>query len=250
MLFAYIYCFIFAIFSGFGSMALTFFISPLFFYNVCYRKRIEKYLLFTLPFAVFFIMIYSAYRDANLDDLNITLYDALIKVLDREGLLKDIYNRFDYLEMYTNGQAFILNGHIEPFYSILNFIYSPIPRLLFPEKPLNFSQLFTSLLLPQNFDIGVTANFGMLNEFSYNFGQLFGILIGAIFLGYVLSVCYRRYLNSENNPYSAIFYLAVIFPYLSGGIVAGFINDLALPLLILNLIYFKFFVRIKDLEKN
>lgn len=250
ILFSYIYSFIFAIYSGFSSMVLIFFIAPLFFYSLCYGKRIEKYFLYAAPFVAIYVMIYSAYRDANLNGFNISLYEAAQKALVRDDLIKSVYNRFDYLEMYTKGQVFISAGHIDPFYSLLNFIYSPIPRFLFPEKPLNFSQLFTSNLLPQNFEIGVTANFGLLNEFSYNLGPFFGVVFGSLFTGYVLSVCYRWFLRSKNNSYISIFYLSVIFPYFQGGVIAGFINDLALPLLILNLVYFKFFIKKIDLEKN
>jgi hypothetical protein len=152
--------------------------------------------------------------------------------------------------MYTKGQIFISSGNVEPFYSLINFLYSPIPRFFYPDKPLNFSQIFTVNLLPQNFEIGVTANFGALNEFSYNFGQFFGIAVGSIFLGYFLTICYRYFLRSKNNPYMSIFYLSVIFPYLQAGIVSGFIHDLALPMLILNFIYFNIFIGKTALEKN
>jgi hypothetical protein len=126
LLITYVYSFVFSIYSGFGSMALTFFVAPLFFYNLCFGKRIEKYFLYASPFVAIYVMIYSAYRDANLNDTNISLYQSLIKVLERDDLLLSIYNRFDYLEMYTKGQAFISAGHMDPLYSLFNFIYSPI----------------------------------------------------------------------------------------------------------------------------
>lgn len=250
LLITYVYSFVFSIYSGFSSMAITFFVAPLFFYNLCFGKRIEKYFLYVFPFVAIYVMIYSAYRDANLNDSNISLYQSLIKVLERDDLLLTIYNRFDYLEMYTKGQIFISSGNVEPFYSLINFLYSPIPRFFYPDKPLNFSQIFTVNLLPQNFEIGVTANYGALNEFSYNFGQFFGMAVGSIFLGYFLTICYRYFLRSKNNPYMSIFYLSVIFPYLQAGIVSGFIHDLALPMLILNFIYFNIFIGKTALEKN
>jgi len=246
----YAYSFVFSIFSGFASLSLIFIILPLFFYNLCHGKRIEKYFLYASPFVAIYVMIYSAYRDGNFSGGNISLYQSLLKVLDRDDLLLSIYNRFDYLEMHTKGQMFISDGHVEPFYSLINLLYAPIPRFFFPDKPLNFSQIFTVNLLPQNFEIGVTANFGALNEFSYNFGQFFGIVVGSIFLGCVLAVVYRFFLRSKNNPYTSIFYLSVIFPYFCSGIIAGFIHDLALPMLILNLIYFNIFIKKIDLEKN
>ena len=237
----------FAFISGFASMILTFVTAPLFFFSVCFKRRIEPYILIGVPLAFVYTLIYSAYRDARLNFSDISLSEAFDKVLDNPELLTAAFNRFDYLEMFVRGQQYITELTPDLGVSMLNFVFQPLPRSLWEDKPDNFSTLMTRNLLPANFDIGVTANFNSLNEFMYSFGN-FGIVIGGLFLGAVLAFSYRRFVTAAHKPYDALFYVAIVLPYVSAGFMGGFINDLPLPLLLLNLLFFRIFVKRRNLQ--
>lgn len=239
---AYIISIIFAVISGFASTLPTLVIAPLFFFSICFKKRIEPYIVIGIPVGLLYGLTYSAYRDARLGFSDISLADAFEKVVANPELLTFAFNRFDYLEMYTKGRHFI--SGIDPDFgvSIVNFFVQAIPRGLWGDKPDNFSTLMTKHLLPQNFDIGVTANFNSLNEFCYSFGSI-GIVIGGLVFGVILLTGYRLFLASAYRPYKAMFYLTVVLPYLTAGFMAGFLNDQALPLLILNYLFFRMFVK-------
>lgn len=245
ILIGYLFSIGFAILSGFSSMLLIFLISPLFFYSICYRKKVEHYIFFGIPVVLLYVLIYSAFRDARLSFSEISLSDALNTILSNVEISKYAFNRFDYLEMYTRGWIFIENNSPDYGLSLFNFLFQAIPRSIWNEKPNNFSTLMTIKLLPQNFDIGVTANFNSLNEFGYSFGGNIGVILGGIFLGLILAVGYIKFLLSAFSPYNSLHYLTVIFPYVTAGFMGGFINDLPLPILILNFLYFHIFVNIR-----
>lgn len=244
---AYISSFSFAIISGFASTIMIFILSPLFFYNACYRKRVEILIFLGIPLAFGYTLIYSAYRDARISSSDISLLESIEKVASTPNLSEFAFNRFDYLEMFSKGLSYSYDVESDYGLSLLSVVVQPIPRAFWTDKPENFSTSMTRALLPQNYDIGVTANFNSLNEFIYSFG-LIGVVVGGSFLGVLLFFSYQLFRNSFCRPYLTVFYLSVVFPYITTGFIAGYINDLALPLAILNFIYFILFV--ENLNKN
>ncbi len=240
---AYAFALVFAIISGFASMISIFIVAPIFFYSICYRKKIELFFFSAIPITFAYTLVYSAYRDIRLNAGDIDIIEAFDKVFSNQDLTTVAYNRFDYLEMHALGREFISNTYHDYGLSMLNVIYQPIPRLIWPDKPDTFSTLMTKKLIPHNFDIGVTANFNSLNEFCYSFGSIGGVIVGGIFLGTLIYVIQRKFHSAKFKPYESLHYLSVLFPYLTGGFMVGFINDLPLALLILNSIFFKIFVK-------
>jgi hypothetical protein len=232
----------FAIISGFASMTAQLVIVPLFFWSVCYRKRIEIWLVFLLPVIITFTLFYSAYRDANFLGARIDLSEAVQSVIERPEAFKFALNRFDYLETYAEGYHY--ESDLDPDWgaSMLGVFLQPLPRALWPEKPDAFSTYMTRQILPQNLEIGVTANFSSLNEFTRAFGSA-GVAIGGLLLACVLVLAYSVFDSAAGRPYLATYYVTVVLVYVSTGFMGGFVDDQAFPQFVLNNIYFFLFVR-------
>ncbi len=232
----------FAIISGFASMIAQLVIVPLFFWSVCYRKRIELWVAFLLPVIIIFTLFYSAYRDANFRGAHIDLSEAMHAVIDNPDAAKFAMNRFDYLETYVDGHRYVSNLDPDWGASMLGVFLQPLPRGLWPDKPETFSTYMTGEILPQNLQIGVTATFNSLNEFTRAFGSA-GVVIGGLFLACTLVLAYSVFNSAFGRPYLSTYYVTVVLIYVSTGFTAGFVDDQALPQFILNNIYFFLFVR-------
>jgi len=232
----------FAVISGFASMIVSMVTVPLFFWSVCYRRRIELGLAILLPVVVVFAVLYSAYRDVNLSGSGASISDAVRVVSENPEAAKNLLNRFDYLEGYAKAQRYLATQDPDWGASLLGVLMQPVPRAVWPEKPDNFSTSMTRELLPENLAIGVTANFNSLNEFVKAFGAM-GILIGGLVLAVVLIVTYCVFDAAAGKPYLSAYYVLVLFKYFQMGFYAGFVNDLALPSLVLENIFFQLFIR-------
>ena len=232
----------FAVISGFASMIVSMITIPLFFWGVCYRKRIELGLIVLLPVVVTFTLLYSAYRDANLSGQGISISDAVSVVAENPVAVEHALNRFDYLENYAKAHRYLQSEDPDWGASLLDFLLQPVPRAVWPEKPENFSTRMTRELLPENLAIGVTANFNSLNEFLQAFGT-FGILIGGVVLAVILAMAYAVFDASHDRPYLSVYYVVVVFQHFGTGFYAGFVNDLALPSFLLANIFFRLFIR-------
>jgi hypothetical protein len=233
----------FSIISGFGSFITYFFMAPLYFASACYGKRVELILLILFPFVVLFTLVYSTYRDVRLfGDANISVADAISKNIDNPQAYRFALNRFDYLENFSIGEVYA--NSLEPDWgaSMLEVVVQPIPRAIWKDKPETFSTYMTKSLAPDVFDIGVTGNFNAVNEFIRAFGSI-GTVLGGIFFGGLLTYVYRQFSRARNHPYLAVYYVCVIFPYFELGFLAGYANDLGLPLFMMSNVFFWLFIR-------
>jgi hypothetical protein len=238
----YLWAAAFAIISGFASMIQQLVIVPLFFWSVCYRKRIELWVAFLLPAIITFTLFYSAYRDANFLGSRINLSEAMHAVIDNPDAVKIAMNRFDYLETYVEGHRYVSDLDPDWGASMLGVFLQPLPRGFWPDKPEAFSTYMTGQILPQNLQIGVTANFNSLNEFTKAFGSA-GVAIGGLSLACILVLAYSVFSSAVGRPYLSTYYVTVVLIYVSSGFMGGFVDDQALPQFILNNIYFFLFVR-------
>jgi len=195
-----------------------------------------------LPIIVIFTLFYSAYRDANFSGSRINLSDAMHLVIDNPDAAGIAMNRFDYLETYVEGHRYVLSLDPDWGASMLGVFLQPLPRGLWPDKPDGFSTYMTGQILPQNLQIGVTANFNSLNEFTRAFGSA-GVVIGGLFLACILVLAYAVFSSAAGRPYLSTYYVTVVLIYVGTGFIGGFINDQALPQFILNNIFFALFVR-------
>ena len=114
--------------------------------------------------------------------------------------------------MYTHGVRGAQENKPDLGFSMLSFLAQPIPRSIWPDKPLNFSSSMSLEHIPWVYEIGVTANFNSLNEFRYAFSDV-GILLGGLFFGLVLTISQRYFNQARGSPYIATVYLMIFFPY-------------------------------------
>lgn len=233
---------IFSILSGYGALLPLAIIYSLFFLNLTLNKRVEVLILIVAPISLLFLIFHNYYRMANLEGQNISIKDGIDIVVNNLDLIGIVFNRLDFLEVFTLGQNLIKSISPDLGSSLISAFAQPIPRAIWPEKPLVTSAFFTSELLPENLEIGVTANFNSLNEFSRAFGTLAPV-VGGIIFGVILGYTYHKYKLAINHPFSSTKYLLVFLPYLLNGFIVGFFNDSPLFLAILNYIYFRIFIR-------
>jgi hypothetical protein len=236
---AYVIAAVFALISGFASMIVTVIIAPLLFWSACFRKRVELGLIVLLPVVVAFTVVY---RDLNLAGNGFSLSVALAKVEERPEAAAHALNRFDYLENFAKGERYLTTTDPDWGASLVEVLMQPVPRAIWPQKPENFSTSMTRQLLPQNLEIGVTANFNSLNEFVQAFGG-FGVLIGGVILAFILAISYCVFDATEGNPYMAVYYVVVLFSYMGTGFFAGYVNDLAFDNFLLQNLFFWLFIR-------
>ena len=230
---------VFAIVSGYTSLLLTAVISPIFFISVFHSKRLfELFAIAMVPLAATFALVHNSIRVRALDP-DVTFLDVMqMPVFAHEQpFLRQLVNRFDYLEMFHKGVNHSLQTAPDLGFHILNFPLQAVPRMFWPDKPLNYSSVMTEALLPQNWANGVTANFNSLNEFMMAFGLL-GVLIGGIVLGSMIFVLGELRSLTHGRKTLSFLYLLVLFQYFEAGFVAGFFNDAALPALLINSLLF------------
>jgi len=226
------YCFL----TGFSSSFILIFLIPYLFFILLKNIKIS-FIYFFLPVIIFvFVMDYSYFREVgDFKFLSFQYFDFI-------DILHKIFNRLDYLDMYTQAYSSLVQKN-EWHLAHLNTFSQFIPRSFWIDKPFNFSTLMTLQVQPEvYYSVGSTANFNMLNEFLYTFGYM-GFPIGIITFSFIIIISYSYFNKSVFCPYYSIFYILVIFNFLTTGFLAGYINDLALPLVMLNLIFFKLFVR-------
>ena len=235
----------YAITCGFTSMIVILGTYAVYYWQVITRKRFEYLIVVLFPLLVAFGAVHLKYKNASRLDVEKTdLIYILADFLDDKEAQKSIMNRLDYIEMYNLGLNNLLEANPDYGVNMLSLFIQPIPRVLWPDKPLTFTAEMTRRYLPENFASGVTANFGGLNEFINAFGLL-GIVIGGVFLGCVFSIAEVYYSAACINKHSAGFYVLVVMPYV-GGCLTGGVNDYPIPFLIFSIILFKLFCKFKS----
>ena len=149
-------------------------------------------------------------------------------------LLELILRRFDHFENFSNLFFQVLYSRLETnFFFPFQVIVQPIPRAFWEEKPLNFSMSMTTHFDPEVVASGASNNYLGVGEFVYSFGisgiVLCGILTGIIFR--ILNIYWRATLVKHE-----VFPISVsIFMYAWIGCSSGFINEWALPMLLINM---------------
>ena len=239
----YLFVFIFILFSfmsGFASLFIHFFIAGFIYVSAKYRKRIISIkVLLLFSFLILITPFYNVLRYAIKDGADLT--DALQTFIQRYDFdfLSMIVNRFDYLDNSIIASKYF--REIADPSLIFNIIFQPVPRSWMENKPYNYTTLATSLMFPDNLEIGATNNFGFLGEFLLYFGDT-GLLLGCLFFSILLLITLHKYLYSFRSTRKSLFYVLILSSYFSS-FVGGYFNDLPLPTLIVDFFLWHLFKR-------
>lgn len=207
-----------------------------FFYKFKLTGKVElrKIAIVTVIF-VMFSGWYGLYRDGNISIIKST---NELKVTDVVGNVLDRYVQFDNFIRLSNDPIDYKFGK-----SFLDFLLSPIPRSILPNKPYNFNSQMTKIYHPQQFENLIVTDFTMLSEFYLNFG-LFGLAIGGLVFG-KLVFWFQRVYDSKSMFFYFWYPFMILKPMsmLYGGMINSTVNMMILletPILIgLWLIYTK-----------
>lgn len=226
---------VFSLISGFGSAFALIFLTGYVFLSARFRQKVISItLLLIATIAVVSTPYYTVIREAIRFGGGFD-WDLITNIADRRSgdFLAVLVNRFDYGNNFIIASE-VMRDHVDPLLA-LNLFAQPIPRGLFPAKPDNFSTMATKWIYPEVVDIGVTANFGFISEFILYFGD-FGIIIAALFITTIMAWGIKKFIQSKESDSAAIFYAVIIY-YFVCAFPAGYINDMAIPALLMNLLF-------------
>lgn len=235
-----LFCFI----SGFTSLFMHMFISGLLYLNVRYSFRVFRPSV-VIGFLALVVVtpFYTVVRELKKAgvEVDMSVISSQLEKMDVDPF-KIFVDRFDYFDNFVAGSHFA-RLYQDPA-KLIDFFYQPLPRSLFPDKAYNFSTTMTGYVYPANLDIGVTANFGFINEFILYFGD-FGPVIAGVFLAFLTLLTYRVFVKAGFDGRTGALYSVVILPYFMSFPI-GYYNDMGLPALILNLLFWHFFAKNKS----
>jgi len=234
---------LFSLTTGFASIFVYFFIYGMVFLNAKYRVRVVGFWSIFLFMALLILTpIYTLVRE-NLrfggGELGM-VFNSFTTKLDT-SILDVIYDRFDYFDLQVVG-AELARKYADPALA-LDSLVQFVPRGLWSDKPPTYSLFMTTRNTPALLDIGVTNNFGYVNEFVLYLGD-FGPIASGIFLGILFCYC-NTILRKRHNSRSILFYTIVVHGYVLAFMSGGYLNDLPFAQLIMGL----FFYRVLGLSK-
>lgn len=160
---------------------------------------------------------YGMFRDGIADQSSGT-GDLIKNVLDR-------YVQLDNLTRLVNNPVYFPFGK-----SITDFLYSPIPRSILPDKPYNFNSQMTQIYLPLQFQNKIVSDFTAIGELLVNF-RVFGIFIGGLFFGKIIDIFNYIYLYGKGRFFYVWYPFFMLTPM--SLLYGGFINSTANMMIIL-----------------
>lgn len=192
-------------------------IALLFIYERIRNKVSIKRLLMLGVIIVIFSGWYGMLRDGeNIQETNIS--DNINNVLNRYVQLDNLIRLASNPVEYKFGQSFV------------DFVLSPIPRNILPNKPYPFNSQMTQIYLPEQAERKIVSDFTAVGELYLNFGYL-GILIGGILFGAILNYVIYIYMHDKSK------FFLILYPFLMlkpmSILYGGMINSNANMMLIL-----------------
>jgi hypothetical protein len=246
---------LFAFISGMASLQIYYFLNLILLRSMCFRKSIKIYiviiLLLLIPYAVFtgIHRTISHERPVTLDQFMDVISTGNELKGSFEFFLTNILYRIDHLERVAELCDAIDSGEMEIAYGsdAASIFLQWIPRSLYPEKPLNFTRSMTLYFNPDVYYQDAGNCFTGIGEMYYNFGYL-GVLVSGILFGIILYYACLIWQMTEKSLYLSFLLIVILYPFLTLSVLAGFINDLALPNLIIYVVLFFVTIRISDVR--
>ena len=220
-------------------------------YGMVHRNKVLKYILI-LPVFIVPYLIFTGVHRVHAFNRNVTLEEItelLRKTFDQGyllGALTKILHRIDQLESFTLLVNALDRGRLEYGYgeSLWKFLIQWVPRSIWPDKPLNFTNEMTMIFRPEVYYSSAANNFTGIGEFIYNFGWV-GLFVGGIIFGISTAWAQSVWRSSSGSYSHALILIVVVYPFLVSGLLAGFINDFALPAVMLNILFIHIFFKVR-----
>ena len=155
---------------------------------------------------------YGLVRDGA-NNNEISAGSSIQNVLDR-------YVQLDNLIRFSSDPVDIKVGQ-----SFYDFIASPIPRNLLPNKSYPFNSQMTSIYLPEQFSKKIVSDFTAISELYYNFGHV-GIFVGGLVFGIFINYLSYLFIHSKRT-FFLIFYPFLMLKPMSifyGGMINSTVN--------------------------
>jgi hypothetical protein len=186
------------------------------------RIKLKQFLLFSFGFAFIFYLVIIAsimrgYGNYNVNDsINASKY--VLDYISSETATKALASNFELNYLYgnsSNAVNYIYSGEEKYLYgsTFLKFLFIPIPRSLFPEKPLSMIDIYTNKFDPSFRSIGGSYPVIIYSESYWNFSLLafpFLYLIFSLFNRFYLKVV--GFIERSNISIYSVF---LIFMYIT-----------------------------------
>ena len=186
------------------------------------RIKLKQFLLFSFGFAFIFYLVIIAsimrgYGNYNVNDsINASKY--ALDYITSEIATKALASNFELNYLYgnsSNAVNYIYSGEEDYLYgsTFLKFLFIPIPRSLFPEKPLSMIDIYTNKFDPSFRSIGGSYPIIIYSESYWNFS-----LLALPFLYLIFSLFNRFYLKVVGfieRSHISIYSVFLIFMYIT-----------------------------------
>ncbi|MFB1052062.1 O-antigen polymerase [Paraliobacillus sp. JSM ZJ581] len=206
-------------------------IISIFFYKFKITNIVEWKKIFL--FGSFFI-VFSGWYGLFRDGLT-TGFITSLKQLRLVEFIENILNRYvqfdNFIKLVGSPTDFTFGK------SFVDFILSPIPRSILPDKPYNFNSQMTQIYHPEQFDNFIVTDFTVLGELLLNFGIL-GLVFGGFIFGILIGYFNKIY-TTFNDAFFYLWYPFMMLKPMSilyGGMINSTVNMMFLletPILIL-----------------
>jgi oligosaccharide repeat unit polymerase len=143
---------------------------------------------------------------------------------------------FDYLVAIINTVPTTYNYGYGT--GLLRFLYFPVPRQLWIDKPENTSRIMTQRYDPLAYLNGASAGTSLVGEWYMEFGWA-GIIPGSLFLGFLIGLGYKWMLSNIKTQLAVLLYSCGLFSFIGALVRGGMFGaatelaQLTLPILLL-----------------
>ncbi len=239
----------FALVLGYGALEITYSGSRRFLINLLFAVLLQRHYLRkrfkirgTLPM-IALLLIFSASwlyirstmhegADAVRDRLALVQVDQVIDDMNTQG--DNVI--FDYLVAIINSVPHTYDYNYGK--GLLRFLYFPIPRQLWVDKPENINRQMTQRYDPLAYLNGASAGTSLVGEWFLEFGWM-GIVPGALLLGFLLGTSYRWLLLNVKTQTAVLLYSCGLFAFIAALVRGGLFGaatelaQLTLPILLM-----------------
>lgn len=226
--------------SGSRSQVIHPLLGCVFIYN-CLRKKVSVSLIVLFIVIMMpFILSYAIYRNLPSRDMGDIALEKKIEIcvnaLSFDSVTRAFVTRFNaafenLIHLLNLSEREFLWGK-----SFVDFLYQPIPRAIFPDKPYLFGMAMTKKIYPEFFARGGGTSFGLIPEAFMNF-HIGGVILFGMVFGFLIGFLQKLYFYNRENPFFVFFYInlfTVPWGWLAGGLVNSGMNEI----IILNLVFY------------